>query len=106
MNKKLKHLKTTTSDFKNPFTSSLVIIIGIVLLGLSVIVSINFGASNLNYQDVWNAILHFDPDNSSHVIIRELRLPRAVAAICVGAALAVSGAIMQGMTRNPLASPP
>ncbi|MEK3980132.1 iron ABC transporter permease [Psychrobacillus sp. FSL K6-2836] len=105
MNKKLKHLKTTTSDFKNPFTSSLVIIIGIVLLGLSVIVSINFGASNLNYQDVWNAILHFDPDNSSHVIIRELRLPRAVAAICVGAALAVSGAIMQGMTRNPLASP-
>ncbi|WP_235753937.1 iron ABC transporter permease [Psychrobacillus sp. INOP01] len=105
MNTKSKNFKKTTIDFKNPFTSSFVVIIGIVLLGLSVIVSINFGASDLSYQDVWNAIFHFNQDNSSHVIIRELRLPRAVAAICVGAALAVSGAIMQGMTRNPLASP-
>lgn len=102
---KSKNIKKTTIDFKNPFTSSIVIIIGIVLLGLSIIVSINFGASNLSYQDVWKAIFYFDQNNSSHVIIRELRLPRAVAAICVGAALAVSGAIMQGMTRNPLASP-
>lgn len=101
------HMNTkTTLDYKNPFTSSAVIIIGIVLLALSVVVSINFGASStLNYQDVWRAIFHFDPTNSSHVIIRELRLPRAIAAISVGAALAVSGAIMQGMTRNPLASP-
>ena len=38
-------------------------------------------------------------------IIREIRLPREIAAIFVGAALAVSGAIMQGMTRNPLADP-
>lgn len=101
------HMNTkTTLDYKNPFTSSAVIIIGIILLALSVVVSINFGASStLSYQDVWSAIFHFDPTNSSHVIIRELRLPRAIAAISVGAALAVSGAIMQGMTRNPLASP-
>jgi iron complex transport system permease protein len=38
-------------------------------------------------------------------IIREIRLPREIAAIFVGAALSVSGAIMQGMTRNPLADP-
>ena len=38
-------------------------------------------------------------------IIREIRLPREIAAIFVGAALAVSGAMMQGMTRNPLADP-
>jgi len=38
-------------------------------------------------------------------LIREIRLPREIAAIFVGAALAVSGAMMQGMTRNPLADP-
>ena len=38
-------------------------------------------------------------------LLREIRLPREVAAILVGAALAVSGAIMQGITRNPLADP-
>ena len=39
------------------------------------------------------------------MIIRDWRLPRAVADLLVGASLAVAGAIMQAMTRNPLASP-
>ncbi|QCT04155.1 transport system permease [Paenibacillus algicola] len=72
---------------------------------LSVILSIRFGAADLTYSDVVDALFSFDPENSSHIIIRELRFPRALAAICVGAALAVSGAIMQGMTRNPLGDP-
>lgn len=90
---------------KNPFIGSSIIIVGVILLGLSAVVSINFGASDIGYRMVWDAIVHFDSENPAHVIIRELRLPRAIAAIGVGAALAVSGAIMQGMTRNPLASP-
>ena len=40
-----------------------------------------------------------------HIIIWSLRLPRAVAAVMVGAGLAVAGALMQGVTRNPLAEP-
>nr|WP_229677428.1 iron ABC transporter permease [Psychrobacillus lasiicapitis] len=83
----------------------IIIISGIALLILSVFLSINLGATNQSAQIVWDALFHFDKENSSHVIIRELRLPRAIAAIFVGAALAISGAIMQGMTRNPLASP-
>ena len=81
------------------------IILSLAFLMISVMISVRFGAANLTYLDVWNALFHFDADNSAHIIVRELRLPRAIAAICVGAALAVSGAIMQGMTRNPLASP-
>ncbi len=101
MNSKQK----SSRDNKNSFINTSIITIGIVLLFLSIIISINFGASNLNYQIVWDALFHFDNANSAHIIIRELRLPRAVAAIFVGAALAISGAIMQGMTQNPLASP-
>ncbi|WP_138226911.1 FecCD family ABC transporter permease [Paenibacillus algicola] len=89
---------------------SSVLRLGILLAGLSglmlsVILSIRFGAADLTYSDVVDALFSFDPENSSHIIIRELRFPRALAAICVGAALAVSGAIMQGMTRNPLGDP-
>lgn len=68
------------------------------------IVSIIFGAANIAIHDVWLALTsHVTDDKTS--IIREIRLPREVAAIFVGAALAVAGAIMQGMTRNPLADP-
>lgn len=72
---------------------------------LLMIASIRFGAANLTYADALRAVFAYDPDESAHVIVRELRFPRALAAVCVGAALGVSGALMQGMTRNALASP-
>lgn len=80
-------------------------IVAIGLLLISVIVSIHLGASNLSYKDIWTSLFHYDESNAAHVVVRELRLPRAIAAILVGSALAVSGSIMQSMTRNPLASP-
>ncbi|WP_071394049.1 FecCD family ABC transporter permease [Bacillus tuaregi] len=77
----------------------------IILLILSVGLSISYGTTNIELSVVWQAIFDFNPDLTSHQVIQELRLPRAFAAALVGAFLAVSGAIMQGMTRNPLASP-
>jgi len=66
--------------------------------------SIVFGAANTGVHDVWDALFSDDPSKAA-LIIKELRLPRETAALLVGAALAVSGAIMQGMTKNPLADP-
>jgi iron complex transport system permease protein len=63
-----------------------------------------FGAANTTFKDVWLALLS-NQTSEKILILQEIRLPREVAAIVVGAALAVSGAIMQGMTRNPLADP-
>ena len=63
-----------------------------------------FGAADTRYQDMWLALTS-NATNEAISIIREIRLPREMAAIFVGAALSVSGAIMQGMTRNPLADP-
>jgi iron complex transport system permease protein len=54
---------------------------------------------------VWNALFHYDAGNVDHAIIMTSRLPRAIGALLVGAFLAISGALMQGMTRNYLASP-
>lgn len=67
-------------------------------------ISMIFGAADVSVKDVWLALA--SSITNEHIsIIRDIRLPREIAAIFVGAALAVSGAIMQGMTRNPLADP-
>ncbi|UJJ33370.1 iron ABC transporter permease [Halopseudomonas maritima] len=56
-------------------------------------------------QTTLAALLQFDPGNSDHLLVRELRVPRTLLALVVGAALAASGVIMQALTRNPLADP-
>jgi iron complex transport system permease protein len=82
-----------------------IILFGWIAVLISVIFSIHFGASHVTYRTVWESLFSYNDNNSAHVIIHDLRLPRALAAVFVGAALAVSGSLMQGMTRNPLASP-
>jgi iron complex transport system permease protein len=75
------------------------------LLVLALLASIAFGAADIGPRDVWAALFAFDTGSTNHLIIRTLRLPRALVAALVGAALAVAGALMQGLTRNPLADP-
>ncbi|MCR8633721.1 FecCD family ABC transporter permease [Paenibacillus radicis (ex Xue et al. 2023)] len=66
-------------------------------------IAISFGAKEMTLETVWTAILHYNPALTTHQIIHELRLPRVIGAAVIGAAFAVSGALMQGVTRNPLA---
>lgn len=78
-----------------------------VAFGLAVIsfmVAIRFGAESFDISTVLRALspAHSGSDLN---ILREIRIPRVIAALFVGAALGVSGAIMQGVTRNPLADP-
>ena len=77
----------------------------VLLLILALLSSVAFGAANVAPGDVWAALFHFDPSSTEHLIIRTLRVPRGVTAALVGAALAVAGAIVQGLTRNPLGDP-
>ena len=68
----------------------------------SIFLAISFGAKDIHLQTVWAAILNYNPKLTQHQIIYELRLPRVIGAGVVGAALRL-GAVMQGITRNPLA---
>lgn len=70
-----------------------------------IVLSVLYGAKNIDANTVWNAVFHFNPDNVDHQIIMHSRMPRVIGALLIGAFLAVSGAMMQGMTRNYLASP-
>lgn len=72
---------------------------------LLIAASILYGAKNITMDTVWDSIFAFDSESIDHQIIVSSRLPRVVGAMLIGAFLAVSGALMQGMTRNYLASP-
>lgn len=86
-----------------PLTATIVLIGGIAALMLGLAASVCVGAADIKLSAVWESVFRFNPDSTQHQIIRELRLPRALAGAMVGACFAVAGAIMQGMTRNPLA---
>ena len=66
---------------------------------------ISVGAKAIPLETVWQALVAPLDGVFDHVVVRELRLPRAIFALSVGAALAVAGALMQGVTRNALAEP-
>ena len=89
---------------KNP-APIIILCIAPVLILLTIILSILYGAKHIDFVVVWNALFHFESGNVDHNIIRTSRLPRVIGALLVGAFLAISGALMQGMTRNYLASP-
>ncbi|MEG1528289.1 MAG: iron ABC transporter permease [Clostridia bacterium] len=81
----------------------LIMIVGSVALLIVGILFVIFGAKNINFMDIWNAFFSYDNTNTDHIIIIGLRLPRLIANIMVGSALALTGAIMQGSTKNPMA---
>ena len=86
-----------------PWMASIIIASGLIFIVFGIGSSILTGVANISYETIWLALTSYDPGNDQHTIIRELRLPRALAGAMVGAAFAVSGAIIQGMTRNPIA---
>lgn len=69
-----------------------------------VLLSLAVGAKPIPLSTVVDAFTSFDGSND-HLVVRELRLPRTLVGVLVGAALGVGGALMQGITRNPLADP-
>jgi iron complex transport system permease protein len=77
----------------------------VAVLLLAILSSIAFGAADIDAHTVWQSIVAYDPTSTAHLIIHTLRLPRALTAVLVGAALAAAGAITQVLTRNPLADP-
>jgi len=76
-----------------------------VAILIALVLSVIYGSKAIPFDSIRDALLNFDPDNVDHQIVRHSRLPRAAGSFLIGAFLAVSGALMQGMTRNYLASP-
>ena len=82
----------------------LLMLVGFILLIVGIVTSVSLGARNIDLSTIINSILH-DSNDINTKLIRDVRIPRAIAAALVGGFLAVAGAIMQGITRNPIAEP-
>ncbi len=80
------------------------LIASLLVLIICLIISTISGTADISLNQVYAALTAYD-GSREHLIVRTVRIPRSLIAIMVGAALAVAGALMQGLTRNPLASP-
>jgi len=80
------------------------IILCLALLSIMAVFSISLGAKNIAFSKVVDVLLGNDPDSLEAAIIFQ-RIPRTVFGILAGGALGISGALMQSITRNPIADP-
>ena len=83
--------------------TSVFLLAGIAAVALAAGLSLFVGSTPIAPDQVIGALVAPDMANQEHVAVLELRGPRTLGCILVGAAFAVAGAIMQGVTRNPLA---
>lgn len=81
--------------------AALLAVLPVVAGALSLLV----GATALSPADVASTLLHPNAAGTLHTIVWQLRLPRVCIAATVGASLALCGALLQGMLRNPLVDP-
>ncbi len=83
---------------------AVLVALGLVTL-VGMVVSVGYGEYPIAPLDVVRTVLGAEVGNGYDFIVNTLRLPRALVALMVGSALAISGTILQGLTRNPLAAP-
>ena len=93
----------TATSRRSASSRALWMLTWLVLLGLAAVASVALGVRSVGLDEVVNGVLG-STDTIGEAAVAK-RVPRTVLAMLVGAALAVSGAVMQGVTRNPLADP-
>jgi len=75
----------------------------LVFLLASVVLSLAVGAKPLSPGEAWDGLFH--PGSAAYTVVHDMRLPRTLLGLLAGAALGPAGAVMQALTRNPLADP-
>lgn len=86
----------------------IVLIVSLIILPIITVVAISAGRYKIPIDQIFRIIfkgVSTDSDVSARIVIINLRLPRIIAAVLVGAALSVAGSTYQGLFRNPLVSP-
>ncbi|GAA1893389.1 FecCD family ABC transporter permease [Actinomadura bangladeshensis] len=79
------------------------LLVTVLVLAVLMVVSVAFGSRDVAWSDVWAALGGADGTLEEAAVAK--RIPRTLLAVAIGAALGLSGCVMQGVTRNPLADP-
>ena len=78
--------------------SSLLLLIG------GLILAVRLGSVPISFKDIYNSIFHYN-ETLELMLVRDVRIPRALAVLLTGGILGVTGSMIQGVTRNPIAEP-
>lgn len=97
--------QTQTARRSTPARATTTVAVAGVGLALLVVASLAIGTRAIDPLTVLDALLAPVSGDNDHLVVRELRVPRTVVGLVAGAALGLAGAVMQGVTRNPLADP-
>ncbi|NKZ05670.1 iron chelate uptake ABC transporter family permease subunit [Actinomadura latina] len=76
---------------------------GVLFLLAAVVLSLAVGAKPLSFGEAWDGLFH--PGSAAYTVVHDMRLPRTLLGLLAGTALGLAGAVMQALTRNPLADP-
>lgn len=80
------------------------VICSLLLLIGGLILAIRLGSVHINFSDIWDSIFNYS-ETLELMLIRDVRIPRALSVLLTGGILGVTGAMIQGVTRNPIAEP-
>ncbi|WP_300384342.1 iron ABC transporter permease [Clostridium sp.] len=86
---------------KNTIT---LVVCSIFILIVGFFLAISLGASNIGVKEIWNSIFNYS-ETLELMLIRDVRIPRALCVLFAGGILGVTGSMIQGVTRNPIAEP-
>jgi ABC-type Fe3+-siderophore transport system permease subunit len=84
--------------------TTLTFIVGVCLLFISVYLNLAIGSSKIQFNDILSYVTGHT-NTKATFLIHNVRMPRMLAGLIIGGALAIAGLLMQAITKNPLASP-
>ena len=79
-------------------------ITGLLLLIVGLILAVRLGSVHISFKEIYDSIFHYS-ETLELMLVRDVRIPRALSALLTGGILGVTGSMIQGVTRNPIAEP-
>ena len=79
-------------------------ITGLLLLIVGLILAVRLGSVHISFKEIYDSIFHYS-ETLEVMLVRDVRIPRALSVLLTGGILGVTGSMIQGVTRNPIAEP-
>ena len=86
------------------YTTTIFVICSLLLLVRGMVLAVRLGSVPISFSDIFNSIFNYN-DTLELMLVRDVRIPRVLAVLLTGGILGVTGAMIQGVTRNPIAEP-
>lgn len=83
---------------------SIFLICSLLLLVVGLVLAVRLGSVHIAFSDIFNSIFNYS-ETLEFMLVRDVRIPRALSVLMTGGILGVTGAMIQGVTRNPIAEP-